>query len=307
MPSNASYVGQRHHSFEMTHGYTMILDDEFGITVSEQMSQNIASRSSIWSAIPKTARQHAATVLGPADLVGVLSRTRPFIGNIGTCPAIKFPASKNSIDLALPLIDKLAEFPLNADTVNALTDGHLDSDEVRAGAIMILPVMVEGAGLYFGDAHAMQGDGEIAGHTVDVSAEVKVRVNVLKNLNLNGPILLPRYEDLPYLARPFTKAERERANALASHLKVELEDALPVQVIGTGAGINNALASGLERAANLFGMTVEEVKNRATITGSVEIARMTGVIQLTLLVPVATLKTLGLYEIIKEQYGPYLD
>ena len=52
----------------------------------------------------------------------------------------------------------------------------MDIDAVRPGAIVIAPVKVPGAGIYFGDMHAMQGDGEIAGHTMDVSGTVTLRV-----------------------------------------------------------------------------------------------------------------------------------
>ena len=45
------------------------------------------------------------------------------------------------------------------------TDGHMDIDAVRPGAILVCPVKVDGGGVYLGDMHAMQGDGEIAGHT----------------------------------------------------------------------------------------------------------------------------------------------
>jgi len=34
-----------------------------------------------------------------------------------------------------------------------LTDGHLDIDSVREGAIVIAPVKVKGGGVYAGDAH----------------------------------------------------------------------------------------------------------------------------------------------------------
>ena len=42
-----------------------------------------------------------------------------------------------------------------------------------------------------GDVHAMMGDGEVAGHTTDVSAEVIIEVNVIKGLTIDGPIVLP--------------------------------------------------------------------------------------------------------------------
>ena len=57
------------------------------------------------------------------------------------------------------------------------TDGHMDINRVRAGAILIAPVKVAGGGIYAGDMHAMQGDGEIAMHTCDVSGVVTIEEN----------------------------------------------------------------------------------------------------------------------------------
>lgn len=61
--------------------------------------------------------------------------------------------------------------------------------------MVICPVKVPGGGVYVGDVHAMQGEGEIAGHTTDVSAVVVIQVEVLKGLAIDGPIILPRIED----------------------------------------------------------------------------------------------------------------
>ena len=55
---------------------------------------------------------------------------------------------------------------------------------VRAGAVLIVPCKVKGCGIYFGDMHAMQGDGEIAGHTTDVSGTITTQVHVLKGLSI---------------------------------------------------------------------------------------------------------------------------
>jgi len=46
-----------------------------------------------------------------------------------------------------------------------------DIDAVRPGTILLAPVKVAGAGVYMGDMHALHGDGEIAGHTMDVSGD----------------------------------------------------------------------------------------------------------------------------------------
>src|SRR6185503_15544845 len=152
------------------------------------------------------------------------------------------------------------------------TDGHMDIDAVRAGAILICPVKVNGGGVYMGDMHALQGDGEIAGHTCDVSGTVTVEVEVLKGLGIDGPLLLPVPEDLPFLARPLDGEERRRAEALARHWGLDgLEESAPISVVGSGPDLNSATDNGLARAAALLDMTVPEVRNRATITGAIEI------------------------------------
>lgn len=59
------------------------------------------------------------------------------------------------------------------------------------------PVKVPGGGVYVGDMHALQGDGEIAGHTADVAGTVTMQVEVIEGLGIEGPILFPVAEDLP--------------------------------------------------------------------------------------------------------------
>ncbi|MBU4121829.1 MAG: acetamidase, partial [Proteobacteria bacterium] len=82
-----------------------------------------------------------------------------------------------------------------------------------------------------------------------------------------------------------------------------LEKAAPVSIIGTGPNLNAATDNGLARAAKLFGMTLPEVLNRATITGAIEIGRHPGVVQVTFRVPLDRLARLGLTSFIKDQYG----
>jgi len=62
--------------------------------------------------------------------------------------------------------------------------------------------------------HAAQGDGESAGHAMDVAGSVTLQVEVLKKYNNDGP-LLPLLEDLPPLAKPFTEDEKKRVAKLA--------------------------------------------------------------------------------------------
>lgn len=61
--------------------------------------------------------------------------------------------------------------------------------------------------------------------------------------------------------------------------------------------------NGLERAATLLGMTVPEVKNRATITGAIEIGRHPGVVQVTFCAPLEKLAALGLGDLVRNMCG----
>ena len=74
-------------------------------------------------------------------------------------------------------------------------------------------------------------------------------------------------------------------------------------MIGTGPDLNSATDNGLERAAELLGMEVPEVKNRATITGAIEIGRHPGVVQVTFRAPLERLEARGLMPYVRDQYG----
>lgn len=90
--------------------------------------------------------------------------------------------------------------------------------------MVIAPVKVAQAGIYVGDVHAMMGgDGEAAGRTTDVSADVIIEATVIKGLAIDGTIVLPRRENLPLPARPYVDEKRIRrpgfAGITASRLK----------------------------------------------------------------------------------------
>ena len=64
-----------------------------------------------------------------------------------------------------------------------------------------------------------------------------------------------------------------------------------------------AIDNGLERAAWLLEMDVPEVRNRATITGAIEIGRHPGVVQVTFRAPLDRLEARGLLPLVVAQYG----
>lgn len=295
--------------FRMVHGYTMVFDESrrLGVTVGSELARRIAERAREYASLPQRAAQVPVLILGGADMPGVASRLRPFLGQLGSTPAVDIPDSHNAGDFGAFLINAPHPYSITREQYERdLTDGHLDVDSVRPGSVLIVPVKVDGAGIYAGDAHGMQGDGEVAGHTTDIAAEALVRVEVLKSLALEGPILLPPEEDLPPLAKPWRRDEWEEIRKLARELNVEVEESAPVQVIGSGPTINEAAQRGFERAAKLFRMSVEEVRNRVTITGAVEIGRLPGIVQVSLQVPIRDLERVGIADLVARHYGlPY--
>jgi len=292
--------------FHFANGYTIVLDGDkkVGVTVGPDVAKRLAEEAAKLMALPKKSEQNPVVALCPADIAGVVTRMRPFLGNIGTTPAIDMPDSHNAGDFGQFLVGAPHKYGISKEQLEHRTDGHLDIDSVRAGAILICPVKVDGGGIYMGDAHAMQGDGEIAGHTTDVSARVSVEVSVLKGLKIGGPILLPPAEDLPHLARPHKAKEKAAAKALAARFgQKALEEAAPIQMVGSGANLNEAADNGVARLADLLGMSKDEVLNRVTLTGAVEIGRLPGVVTVTMLAPMKTLEKLGLAPLVKAQYG----
>lgn len=291
--------------FQMSHGYTIAFDEQhtIGVTVPQSAAETFAKNAREFAALPERSIQNPILTFAPHDLVGVMARLRPFLGQLGTTPAIAMPDSHNAGDFGSFLIGAPHQFGITADQLELRTDGHMDIDAVRAGAILICPVKVPGGGVYLGDMHAMQGDGEIAGHTCDVAGLVTLQVSVVKGLTIDGPILFPVADDLPYLAKPFTPAERARADQVARQYGAgKPEETLPISIIGTGANLNLATDNGLRRAAKLLDMPVDEVRNRATIAGAIEIGRHPGVVQVTFHAPTAKLERCGLAGLAMQQY-----
>lgn len=292
--------------FIFTNGYTIVFDEdgEVGITVSKDAAEKIAQDGHHYMRTPEASIQNPVVTFAPHDLVGTVARMRPFLGQLGTTPSKPLPDSHNAGDFGSFLVGAPHEYAVTQEELDEhRTDGHMDINRVRAGATLICPVKVAGGGVYLGDMHAMQGDGEIAGHTADVAGIVHLQVSVLKGVQVEGPILLPNEEDLPYTAKPLSKEEKRSAKALATKWGMgEIETSLPISFVGTGSNLNEATDNGLRRAAELFNISVPEVMNRATITGSIEIGRHPGVVTVTFQMPKDSLEKVKLYDIVNAQY-----
>lgn len=65
--------------------------------------------------------------------------------------------------------------------------GNLDYRWIRQGTTVMLPVFHPGGLLFFGDGHALQGDGEGVGSGVETSLDVEVTVGLRKSQRLTAP------------------------------------------------------------------------------------------------------------------------
>ena len=71
----------------------------------------------------------------------------------------------------------------------------MDSLDAAEGATVYLPIFHEGAYFYFGDGHALQGDGEIVGSGLETTMDVTFQIDLIKG----RAIRWPRYENEEYL------------------------------------------------------------------------------------------------------------
>jgi acetamidase/formamidase len=66
--------------------------------------------------------------------------------------------------------------------------GNIDCKELVAGTTLYLPIPVDGALLSAGDAHALQGDGEVSGTAIETTSRAQLTVDVRDDIELEWPI-----------------------------------------------------------------------------------------------------------------------
>ena len=96
---------------------------------------------------------------------GISVPYEPFLGTLATSPEIE-------------AISTLVPGPFG---------GNMDVADVCPGNVVRLPVSVDGAYLYTGDAHAAQGDGELCGVACEMTARVRLRVRLEKGKTIAWP------------------------------------------------------------------------------------------------------------------------
>jgi formamidase len=70
--------------------------------------------------------------------------------------------------------------------------GNMDVKQMQVGTTLLLPCFVDGCGLFVGDVHFAQGDGEVSGTAIEMGARVTVRVGVRKGAG--AQIKVPQFE-----------------------------------------------------------------------------------------------------------------
>jgi amidase len=115
--------------------------------------------------------------------------------------SLNLPDSKRkSITVPLsPMLGRVATAPPGEESWGGLWPGefggNMDVPDIGEGATVYLPVFHPGALFYFGDGHALQGDGEICGSGLETAMDVTFQFDLIKNKRISWP----RIENSEYL------------------------------------------------------------------------------------------------------------
>ncbi len=108
--------------------------------------------------------------------------------------------------------------------------GNMDTKELAVGSKVYLPVYIDGANFALSDVHAAMGDGELSGTGIEISAEVKLKVNVIKGKTISKPIV--ERENFFYIIateetfeEAVKEASRETVKLLMKKLNLIFEEA----------------------------------------------------------------------------------
>ena len=90
-----------------------------------------------------------------------------------------------------PMLGRLAVAPEGEEAFGGLWPGNfggnMDASDAREGTTVYLPVFHDGALFYFGDGHALQGDGEIVGSGLETTMDVTFQFDLIKGRRIRWP------------------------------------------------------------------------------------------------------------------------
>jgi len=118
--------------------------------------------------------------------------------NTGTLELPQSRMKKIEVELK-PMLGRVAVAPPGEQSWGGLWPGefggNMDASDVCEGATVYLPIFHEGALFYFGDGHALQGDGEVCGSGLETSMDVTFEFDLIKG----KPIRWPRIENSEFI------------------------------------------------------------------------------------------------------------
>jgi amidase len=138
----------------------------------------------------------AQNVVDPADVPELPPRDIRVFWNVDVAAGMASLAEAEGqlSKLRLPLKPMLGCFgvaPEDGQAISTATSGehggNMDYNGFVQGVTVYFPVFVEGALLFLGDGHALQGDGEMCGTGIEISFETQFTVNVLKGKRSGWP------------------------------------------------------------------------------------------------------------------------
>jgi acetamidase/formamidase len=151
--------------------------------------------------------------------------TRPHLGVMGVAPAE--PGRRSSIP-------------------PGVFGGNVDNWRLGAGAAMVYPVFQPGAGLYVGDPHLAQGDGELCGTAIEASLNVTIQVFVLEDLAVTAPVMETADDWLTHgfgddLDEAMRMAAEQTLWLLVERLGLSREDAYSLTSVAVDFGITQVV------------------------------------------------------------------
>jgi amidase len=127
--------------------------------------------------------------IAPRRYVWRLDTTRM----LGVTEMAKSRVGRMEIELK-PMLGRLAVAPRGAEAFAGIWPGdfggNMDAPELREGTTVFLPIFHDGAYFYFGDGHARQGQGEVAGTGLETSMDVVLKIDVVKGKQIDWPRLV---------------------------------------------------------------------------------------------------------------------
>ena len=153
----------------------------------------------------------------------------------GTATLIEPETPLGRLTLPLdPMLGCLGVAPVRHQAISSATSaehgGNMDYRGLVSGVTVYFPVFEQGALLFCGDGHAVQGDGEIVGTGIEISFDVQLTVRVLKK-----KIGWPRGENEKYI---FTMGNARPLDQGVQHATTEM-----IRWLGEDYGLDPQSAS----------------------------------------------------------------